>query len=344
MSTGTKVVLAIASVAVPLTLLAIWVFFYLPHSKPLQLRGAVLVQDADPGKRLPVADTAVTVISDAAATVTGKSDASGYFNVQLPVAVRRGRAITLQFRHREYKPLEVHDYVADKLYVVEMAPYVRKAAPPSNQSRTMVANLRVRYSIKAMTTVNIGSAVKTFEVRNVGNVSCKGQHPCSPDGMWKASIGPVTLDAGAGNEFRNVRVSCIAGPCPFSRIEEDGFSRGGQKISASVRAWSDTVTYLLEAEVFHPMVSEVVHESHPVIFGRSLNFTLPASAEGVCIEADVAGQTIIYPLGPALFLSWANCDATGRPDQAKVYRCELKPEYQFPESAQQELPTVTQNR
>ena len=47
-------------------------------------------------------------------------------------------------------------------------------------------------------------------------------------------------------------------------------------------------------------------------------------------QADVAGETVIFPLGPALFLSWANCDATVGRDQTKVYRCELKPEYQFP--------------
>ena len=46
--------------------------------------------------------------------------------------------------------------------------------------------------------------------------------------------------------------------------------------------------------------------------------------------ADVASETVIFPLGPALFLSWANCDATVGRDQTKVYRCELKPEYQFP--------------
>ena len=84
------------------------------------------------------------------------------------------------------------------------------------------------------------------------------------------------------------------------------------------------------------MVSENVHESHPITFGRALNFTLPAAAEGVCIEADMAGQTIIYPLGPALYLSWANCDATVNKDQTKVYRCELKSGYQFPDRSGQQ--------
>jgi hypothetical protein len=174
-------------------------------------------------------------------------------------------------------------------------------------------------------------------------VPCKGQNPCSPDGLWKAAIGSASLDAGPGNEFRNARVSCIAGPCPFTKIEKDEFSKGGQRITASARDWSDTATFLLEAEVFHPMVSEIVHESHPVIFGEALNFTLPATAEGVCIQADVAGQTIIFPLGPALFLSWANCDVTVNRDQTKVYRCELKPEYQFPPTSPEQAQAASQN-
>jgi hypothetical protein len=196
--------------------------------------------------------------------------------------------------------------------------------------------VRVRYSMKAMTVVNIGSAAKPFQIVNTGNLPCKDQNLCSPDGKWKAAIGSTFLDAGVGNEFRNARVSCIAGPCPFTRIEKDGFSKGGQTIRASARNWSDTATFLLEAEVFHPMVSETVHESQPVMFGRALDFTLPATAEGVCIEADIAGQAIIFPLGPALFLSWANCDATVNRDQTKVYRCELKAGYEFPEPSREQ--------
>ena len=100
-------------------------------------------------------------------------------------------------------------------------------------------------------------------------------------------------------------------------------------ITVSARNWSDTTTFLLEAEVVHPMVSQIVHESYPVIFGQGLNFTLPSSAEGVSIEAELDGQMIIFPLGPALFLSWANCNARVNPDQTRVYRCDLKPGYQF---------------
>lgn len=329
MARKAKIVLWIASIAVAIAILTVLSFRYFPHRKPISLKGAVIVQDSDSRERLPIADVEVAVSSDAI-VAKAKSDSSGFFTVQLPESVRRGREVTLQFRHPAYQPLDLHEFVSDKLYIAQMAPLGLKSSTASNRPATTIARVRVRYSIKAMSTVNIGSAAKPFQVVNIANVPCQRLAPCSPDGKWKAAIGSAFLDAGTGNEFRNARVSCIAGPCPFTRIERDGFSKGGHTIRASARNWSDTTTFLLEAEVFHPMLSESVHESQPVTFGRALDFTLPASAEGVCLEADIDGQTIIFPLGPALFLSWANCDATVNRDQSKVYRCELKPDYQFP--------------
>jgi hypothetical protein len=296
--------------------------------KAITLQGAVVALDADPHKELPIADAEV-VAEDGLALGTTKSDPTGFFRVTLPKAVRRGQPITLHVRHPGYRTLDLHDFVGDKLYIARLAPVAIKTISTPNQPQVKVSNIRVRYSIKNMTDVNIGSAVKTFEVSNSGNIPCKGQHPCSPDGKWKAALGSATLDAGTGNEFRDARVSCIAGPCPFTRIEADRFSEGGQVIMVTARNWSDTATFLLEAEVFHPMASELIHESYPVIFGESLNFTLPASAEGVNIEGDIDGQTIIFPLGPSLFLSWAACNARVNPDQTRVYRCELKPGYRF---------------
>src|SRR5205807_6307310 len=121
-----------------------------------------------------------------------------------------------------------------------------------------VAHVRVRYTVKALTEVNVGSAVRTFEVENKGNVPCQGRAPCSPDGKWKASTGTATLDAGVGNEFRNARASCIAGPCPFTRIDTSALENDGRTITVSATSWSDTATFLVEAEVVHPMVSDVV--------------------------------------------------------------------------------------
>jgi len=85
------------------------------------------------------------------------------------------------------------------------------------------------------------------------------------------------------NEFLNVRASCIAGPCPFTRIDSSGYANGGRNITVSALDWSDTATFLVEAEVFHTAISSNLRESYPVIFGRALNFTVPPTQEGVSI-------------------------------------------------------------
>jgi hypothetical protein len=299
------------------------------HRKPLVLRGAVTVKNTDTRKEVPIADVEVSVTNDIPVSAT-KTDASGFFSITLPWRIRRGHSITLKFHHPDYLPLDQRDFVGDQLYVTHLTPRPRPPVTGARGPETTVGNLKVRYSIKNFTVISVGSAVKTFQVENRGNVPCRGQHPCSPDGKWKAAIGSASLDAGPGNEFRNARVSCIAGPCPFTRIQDDGLAEGGQTITVSARDWSDTATFLMEAEVFHPMETSIVHESYPVIFGPTLNFTLPADAEGICIESDLNGERIVFPLGPNLFLSWASCNARVNPDQTKVYRCELKPGFRFP--------------
>lgn len=100
-------------------------------------------------------------------------------------------------------------------------------------------------------------------------------------------------------------------------------------MTVSARDWSDTATFLLEAEVFRPMQTQSERWSYPVIFGEGLSFTLPSAAESVSIEADLDGQTIIFPLGPSLFLSWATCNTAINPPNGKVYRCAPKPGYRF---------------
>jgi hypothetical protein len=310
-----------------ITLVGVGTGFYILHRmrNPLTIMGAVTIQDADSRKELPIADVEVIVAGGGAEAPT-KSDASGYFVLHLHRWLRRGRPIVLQFRHPNYQPLDLQEIAQNKLYVARMVPRTKKT--DSNIPTVAIGNVRVRYSIKASRTMNVGSAVKSFEVKNLGNVPCDHHAPCSPDGKWKATIGSVTLDAGMGNEFLNARVSCIAGPCPFTRIESDDISNPAQKITATARNWSDTATFLVEAEVIHVMQAAIDHQSYPVIFGSALNFTLPKNAEGVSFEADTGGDTIIFPLGPSLLLSWANCNTRSNGD-GTIYRCELKPGYRF---------------
>jgi hypothetical protein len=304
------------------------VFFRRQHRKPVTIAGAVTVQDADPRKQLPMTGVEVSVANNLSEAPV-KSDSSGFFSLKLRQGVRRGHAMTLMFRHPDYHPLDLPEFAGDKLYIARLTPLSKNTDKVPNQPLIVVGNVHVRFSIKAMRTVDIGSAVKTFQVENVGNIPCKGRSPCSPDGKWKAAIGSVLLDAGPSNELQDARVSCIAGPCPFTKIESGEFSKGSQKITASARGWSDPATFLVEAEVVHTMQTSIEHQSYPIIFGSAFSFTLPTDAEGVSMDADIAGENVIFPLGPALFLSWANCNARVNPDHTSVYRCELKPGYRF---------------
>jgi hypothetical protein len=295
---------------------------------PIPIRGAVLTSDPDPTKALPIADVEVTVIGGPP-TSPVRSDASGFFSIPLPRRLRRDLPVTLHFRHPDYQSLDLGDVAGDRLYIARLTPLARVAPSPADGTEVKIANVVAKYSINTTTTINVGSAVQTFQVVNTGNVPCKGRHPCSPDGKWKAAIGSAVIDTGPGNEFHNARASCIAGPCPFTRIEQNNFSRDSRTLRVSALNWSDTATFLLEAEVYKPVVSDVPRQSYPVIFERALTFTLPAAAEGVSIEAELNGAMIVFPLGPTLFLSWANCQLLVNKDQTKVYRCELKPGYRF---------------
>lgn len=319
----------IAAIVVGVFLATLLLMHLHRNNKSISLRGAVIRLDPDVERQLPIADVEIAEVNGMSVKKC-KSDSSGYFSLSLRPGIKTGQSIGLRFQHPDYQLLDLNEVAGDKLYLARLVPIPSQRQVQLNRPEIVVSNVSARYSIKTTTAVNVGSAVRAFAVTNTNNVPCNGQDPCSPDGKWKAGVGSVSLDAGQGNEFRNTRVSCIAGPCPFTKIESDSFSRRGRRIDVSARNWSDTAIFLLEAEVFHPMVSDSVRKSYPVIFGQALNFTLPAAAEGVCIEAELNGEPLVFPLGPSLFLSWADCNARVNSDQTKVYRCEPKPGYRFP--------------
>jgi hypothetical protein len=283
------------------------------------------MQNADPEKQFPISNVEVTV-SGRTGSVSAVSDPSGLFRITLPEGLWRGESFTLSFSHSGYLPIRKTQGIHNEMYVARMASVPAKQAVQA-QKETIVSDIRVRYLTKGATTTEIGSMVRTFQVVNKGDIPCDGQMPCSPDGRWKAATGGLKLDAGEGQEFRNTRVSCIAGPCPFTRIESDQFTRGGRVISVSVRDWSDTTTFLLEAEVVRTNANDVIRQAYPAIFGRLISFTLPMSAQGPSFEAELNGLEITFPLGPDLLLSWATCNLQVEPDQTKLYSCELKPGY-----------------
>jgi hypothetical protein len=325
MRRGTSVAL-VAGAA--LTVLALVLVYLVPRpGVVMYVTGAVLRDDPDPGKQRPIAQVEISVKSGPIST-HGVSDAAGYFRLRLRPPIDKGRLLRLTFQHPRFRPIEISGPAQEEIHVIRMKPQAAQEATPL-QPGIPIANVRLRYAVKSTATVDIGSEVRTIRIANTGNVPCEGRPPCSPDGKWKAAVATLELDAGPGKQFRNARVSCIAGPCPFTRIDSDEYSRAGRVVRASIRNWSDLVVYLLEAEVSQTMVSEVIRYAYPAIFGRSMNFTLPPPAQGPSIEAEVGGADIVYPLGPSLKLSWAVCRADTGEHRTKLYRCELKPEYRF---------------
>ncbi|MGD0911459.1 MAG: hypothetical protein ABR928_06155 [Terracidiphilus sp.] len=311
----------------------------LHHWRPgsMTIQGAVIRSGSDARKQLPIADAVVTA-TDGVTSVSTESDASGYFKIKLPEGPWPERIIYLSFRHADYKPLDLQLHTSLRLAgkVLEIAAMAPIPPPPGDtpegeHAQSVVSNIRIRYTENSQTEENIGSAVRTFQVVNKGNVPCNRQAPCSPDRNWKATSASLSLDAGPGNEFRNVRASCIAGPCPFTRIDSSGYEHGGRNITVSALDWSDTAVFLVEAEVFRTAISSNVRQSYPVVFGRALNFTVPPTQEGVSIEAEVDGTSMVFPLGPELFLSWATCTSrnTTLSQGGTAYSCELKPGYKF---------------
>jgi hypothetical protein len=182
------------------------------------IEGVTLTQDSDARRQAPISGVEVTAVVGEK-VVRGTSDAAGGFRLTLPVReVWARESAELQFRHSGYQPLNITPRPSDQIYVIRMSAINSKAAADLSAPQTTLKDVRVRYATKATTPINVGSVAKTLEVVNTGGVPCDPNAPCSPDGKWKAATGGLTLDAGDGHEFQNIRTSCIAGPCPFTRI------------------------------------------------------------------------------------------------------------------------------
>ncbi len=305
------------------------------HLRPryITIEGAVIQRDADARKEVPIPGATVT-LSDRASSATTTSTASGYFRVTVHKQVWPRETLHLAFSAPGYHPLDMELKLGlrahlKQLFIAEMKPVTAPVATVAHRPPILVSNVLIRYTVNYATETNVGAVTKTFQVDNQGNVPCKGQSLCSPDGNWRASRGSITLDAGAGNLLHNVRVSCIAGPCPFTRIESKGMNHVGQTAVVSAIDWSDTATFLVEAEVFQKMIASGVRESYPVIYGSDLHFTLPPTAEGPSIDANINGTPIVFPLGTGLYMDWATCTSESGPNSATMYQCELKPGYHF---------------
>jgi hypothetical protein len=305
-----------------------------PRLNPaITLEGSVLKQDADPSKRTPIPGVTVTA-TRGETEVVRNTDPTGYFNVSFSGGIESGADLTLTFVKTGYKTIQMTpSQPGDQLYIVQMDPVAAPAAVSTQRVQasakvSSIKDVRVRYSFKDQSTIPVGAIAKEFLAPNKGNIPCRNQKPCSPDGKWKATATILPIDTDPGNEFRNVRVSCIAGPCHFLKVDP-GVTEHATRLKISVLNWSDTSAFLVEGDVIRTMVTNIIRQSYPFIIGNTMSFALPPSSESVSIEANVDGKFIIFPLGPTLALSWADCNVDTSAGGDKTYRCQLKPGYQF---------------
>jgi hypothetical protein len=312
--------------AVIIAAAAIFFIWRSQSGKVKTVTGVVLVQNSDPRKQAPIERARIDAAVDGLSSQT-QSDASGFFKLTFKKGVERGRAVIIAVRHAGYEPAQLTGRIGGQIFVAWLSPVPVKSV--SARPEIPITNVRVRYSARMTAALDIAPFVKTFEIINKGNVPCGESASCSPDGKWMAARSTETVDAGDGNEFRNVRLSCIAGPCPFTRIESQNFLVQGQKLEISVLNWSGTTTFLLEAEVSQRVASNIIRLAYPAIFGQTLSFTLPVDSEGPSIEADLKGRDIVFPLGPDLIVDWAVCTETSNAQQGKLIRCSPKPGYAF---------------
>jgi hypothetical protein len=121
----------------------------------------------------------------------------------------------------------------------------------------------------------------------------------------------------------------MAGPCAFTTIGSAPLAPPPQKLNVSVLNWSDTTSFLVEADVTRTMITDRVRQSYPFIVGQTMSFAVPPGAKGLTVEADLEAQHIVFPLGPSLLLSWATCSLEPSPDGNQICRCQAKPGYRF---------------
>src|SRR5690242_6002390 len=94
------------AIAAGLGVLAIALLARLMNETPLVIRGAVVTQNQDPTKQLPIGDVTIR-LAGAGLALTAKSDDSGFFRIALPAQVRPGDPLMLQFEHAEYQPVDL---------------------------------------------------------------------------------------------------------------------------------------------------------------------------------------------------------------------------------------------
>src|SRR5258706_4017960 len=128
------------------------------------IAGAVLRDDRDLGKQLPVAGVQVSIDEELSEGVA-ISDSSGFFRVKLRPGVHMGQMVTMRLRHPDYRAMNLSEYLQDRLYVIRIVP-LNPSEDAGPDPPIVISDIRVRYATRSRLSVESGSALKTFEVVN----------------------------------------------------------------------------------------------------------------------------------------------------------------------------------
>src|SRR5215831_5163043 len=154
---------------------------YRRHHMPLRISGAVITQSYDTRKQAPIANVEVDSPDGLTTQPTTKTDFAGHFTFTLRPGIKPGQPIRLNFQHPDYQAVQSNELLDGNLYVIRLIPLHSEVEATLNEAEIAVTNLFVRYSTEITRTENVGSAVKTFQIPNTGNVPCNNRQPCSPD-------------------------------------------------------------------------------------------------------------------------------------------------------------------
>ncbi len=108
------------------------------------IEGAILTQDGDPRKQLPISGVDVTA-AVGEAMVHSRSDASGFFRLRVPPSLWRGETADLDFRHPDYRPVHIDQRLTDQIYVVRMAAIASQPVLEPTGAQGTLKDVRVRY-------------------------------------------------------------------------------------------------------------------------------------------------------------------------------------------------------
>lgn len=292
-----------------------------PQPQSVRLQGAVMKSDVKPGRRHPLKDVSVEY-DLGGKPIFAKTDQNGLFTIEVGSPAKIGDLLTLKLRRTCYQDFDETIAVANVLLTLYLW---------ANPSRTCDDPTIVSISVSSR------FVEKTFPVVHHGTVPCKNS-PCSPDGKWEATDVSEALTAGPNDIFLKGSVVCVAGPCPFTQIVQDGFSSGGQGIHVVVRNWSDTATYILKGEIAGPVPLPVE------IKGDSFTYrTYRSKGEGghqELIAETSEGEHLVLPSvnadGRFIGLpqaSWASChesvDEYPTLHTQWTFHCKLKEGYKF---------------